>query len=115
MAGINHVKGEWWWIPGASFINKVPRTNLKSVLGHFWDVRKSVSSRRPKIVLRLKCAFHQNFLHFYYALVQGHKISCALSRASLLYSCKVGLHSFDLSSTPFVMSKTKISSAYKRF
>ena len=42
----------------------------------FWDVRKSVSSRRPKIVLRLKCAFHQKCPTFYYALVhvQGHKI-----------------------------------------
>ena len=71
-------------MPGASFINKVPRTDLKSVLGHSWDMRKSVSSRRPKIVLRLKCAFHQKLPIFYYALVQGHKISCALSRASLL-------------------------------
>ena len=36
---------------------------ILSVLG-FWDVRKSVSSRRPKIVLRLKCVFHQKLPTF---------------------------------------------------
>ena len=72
----------------------------------------------PKLSYDLNVHFIKNVLHFYYALVQGHKISCALSRASLLYPCKVGLHSISLSSTSYVMNKTlknsivNISNAY---
>ena len=48
-------------------------------------MRKSVHQGVPKLSYDLNVRFMKNVLHFCYALVQGHKISLALSRA--IFTC----------------------------